>query len=195
MDNIVSIMRFCKQSSVCVGQYTNVFKQVTYLRGSHIYSSRLGPKGDHEIIANLENKETNSEAYRRVDCTLLVFDGNVCVNCKTLRNKLYKIEKRHTDGVQSVKTAHASREILTELVQNTRKTIKSQKELVKELHDRLKLKFEMEKENTSEPLANIIHNVVEEVKNNEHEDVPNIILKELIRVQSEKPKGVRYHPM
>ena len=23
MDNVVSIMRFCKQSSVCVGQYTN----------------------------------------------------------------------------------------------------------------------------------------------------------------------------
>ncbi|CAG8670758.1 17427_t:CDS:2, partial [Cetraspora pellucida] len=49
-------------------------------------------------------------------------------------------------------------------------TIKSQKELIKELRDHLKLKFEMKEKNTSELLANIIHNVVKEVKNNKYED-------------------------
>ncbi|RIB29072.1 hypothetical protein C2G38_2028000 [Gigaspora rosea] len=113
MDDVFSIMRFCRKSSICMGQYTK---------------------------------------------------------------------------------AHASKEILTELVQNMRKTLKSQKELVKELRDLLKQKFEMEEENTSEPLANIVHNVVEEVKN-QHEDISNIVLKELIHIQSGKPKGIRYHPM
>ncbi|CAG8793604.1 3058_t:CDS:2, partial [Dentiscutata erythropus] len=72
-------------------------------------------------------------------------------------------------------------------------TIKSQSELIRKLQDRLKLKFEIEEENISEPLTNIIHNIVDEVKNQKHEDISNIILKKLIRVQSEKLKGVRYH--
>ncbi|CAG8718235.1 21182_t:CDS:2, partial [Cetraspora pellucida] len=114
------------------------------------------PKGDYEIIANLENKGTNSKAYCRVNYTLLVFDGNI---------------------------SYTSKEILTKLIQNIQK-----KELVKKLHDCLKLKFEIEEENTLELLANIIYNVVEKVKNNEQENVPNIILKKLICVQSKKPK-------
>ncbi|RIB11104.1 hypothetical protein C2G38_2042939 [Gigaspora rosea] len=134
MDDVVSIMRFCKKSSICVGQYTKGFEQATYLREDHIYSNSLGPKSDHGIIANLENKGADNEAYHR--------------------------------------------------------TIKSQEELVRELRDRLELKFEAEEENTSEPLASVIHNVVEEVKNKEHENISNIILRELIRVQSEKPKGL-----
>ncbi|CAG8690514.1 16070_t:CDS:2 [Dentiscutata erythropus] len=177
IDDVVSIVRFCNKSSA------------TYLRGNYIYSNRLEPKNNHEIVANLENKGANNEAYRRVDCAFFVLDRDICINCKTLRNTLYKIEKQHIDGVQSVKTAHASREILTELVQDTQK-----RELIRELHDRLKLKFETEEGNISEPLTNIIHNVVDEGKNKEHEDIPNIILKELIQVQSEKLKEVRRGP-
>ena len=56
-------------------------------------------------------------------------------------------------------------------------------------------KFEAEEENVSEPLTKIIHSIIEEVKNKEHEDIPNVILKELVRIQSEKPKGVWYHSM
>ncbi|CAG8739011.1 3891_t:CDS:2, partial [Acaulospora morrowiae] len=119
----------------------------------------------------------------RVNCTLLILDGNICSNYKMLHNTLYKIEKRHTDGIQSIKTSHAFREVLAELVQNTRKVIKSQKKLVKDLYDRLEQKFEAKEENISKPLTKIIYNVIEEVKNKEHEDIPNIILKELVRIQ------------
>ncbi|RIB20251.1 hypothetical protein C2G38_2035409 [Gigaspora rosea] len=195
MEDIFSIVQFCKKSSICVGQYTKEFAKVVYLRGDRIYSSYLGPQNNHEIIATLENKGSKTEAYCRVDCTFFVLNGNICMNCKTLRNTLYKIEKRHANSAQSVKTPYVSREILTELVQNTRKTIRSQKELVKELSERLKLKFEAEEEPISEPLTHIVYNVIEEVKTKKYKDVPNIILKELIRIQSEKPNGIRYHPM
>ncbi|CAG8819997.1 10636_t:CDS:2, partial [Dentiscutata erythropus] len=107
-------------------------------------------KNDYEIVANLENKGTDNEAYYKVDYTLLVSDRNIV-------------------------------ESLTELVQNTQKTIKLQSELIRELQDRLKLKFEAEEENISEPLTNIIHNIVDEVKNQKHKDISNIILKKLIQ--------------
>ncbi|CAG8723954.1 9070_t:CDS:10, partial [Dentiscutata erythropus] len=174
MADIISIVRFCKKSFICMGQYTKGFEQATRLRGN---PNSLGSQNDHEIIASLENKRTDTKTYRRVDCAFFVPDGNICINCKTLYNTLYKIENRHTIGVQPIKTSHASREILTEL------TIKSQKELIKELSNRLKLKFEAEEEHISEPMTNIIHSMIEKVKNKEFEDIPNLILKELIRVQ------------
>ncbi|CAG8766935.1 27683_t:CDS:2, partial [Dentiscutata erythropus] len=177
MTDILSIVQFCKKSSICIGQYT---------RNDHIYSSYLGPQNNHEIIATLENKGFETKAYRRVDCIFFVLNRNICINYKTLRNTLYKIEKRHANSAQPVRTPYASREILTKLVM---------KKLVKELSERLKLKFEAEEEPISEPLTNIVYNVIEEVKTKKYEDVPNIILKELIRMQSEKPNGIRYHPM
>lgn len=86
-----------------------------------MYSNSLGPKNNHEIIASLENKGLENEAYRKIDCTLLVLCGDTCANCKTLRNTLYQIESRHKHGVQSIKTSHASREVLVETVQRARK--------------------------------------------------------------------------
>src|SRR6185369_2085203 len=138
----------------------------------HLYSNALESKNDHKIIANLKNKGFDNETYRRVDCMLLILNRNICLNCKILCNTLYKIEKCHTNSVQSVKTSHASREVLAELVQNTRKVfiinqtiianknsyfqvIKSQKKLVESLRDRLKKKFETEKEDASELLVKI----------------------------------------
>ncbi|CAG8635904.1 4099_t:CDS:2, partial [Ambispora leptoticha] len=57
--------------------------------------------------------------------------------------------------------------------------IKSHKKLIRDLHNHLKQKFEAEENNMSELLTEIVHNVVKEVKNKEHEDIPNVILKEL----------------
>ncbi|CAG8514625.1 5275_t:CDS:2 [Ambispora leptoticha] len=131
-------------------------------------------KNNHEIIANLENKGSYNEAYHRVNCTLLILDGNICLNCKMLHNTLYKIEKWNTDSIQSIKTSHAFREVLAELVQNTQK-------------------FEAEEDDMSELLTKIVHNMIKEVKNKEHKDIPNVILKELVHIQSEKPKGTNQH--
>ncbi|CAG8796231.1 6754_t:CDS:2, partial [Cetraspora pellucida] len=41
------------------------FKQAAYLRSDHLYSNFLGLPNDHEIIANLENKELENEAYHK----------------------------------------------------------------------------------------------------------------------------------
>ncbi|CAG8774800.1 16412_t:CDS:2, partial [Dentiscutata erythropus] len=154
INEILSIVRFFKISHVCIGQYTR------------------GPQNDHEIIANLENKGLENEAYRKVDCTLLVLDNDTCANCKTLHNTLYQIEKRHKNGIQSVKTSHAFKEILVEIVQ------KARKELIEDLRDRLKTKFEAEEEQASEPLTSIVHNIVDEVLDEKHENISNIILKD-----------------
>ncbi|CAG8636940.1 15848_t:CDS:10, partial [Dentiscutata erythropus] len=133
------------------------FEQATYLQGDHMYSNFIGPVNEHEIIANLENKGLDNEAYRRIDCTLLALAGNICANSK--------------------------------IVQKAQKTIRIQKELVESLRNRLKLKFEAEEEQVSEPLISIVHNVVDEVLNEKHENISNVILKELVHVQSKKPKG------
>ncbi|RIB00191.1 hypothetical protein C2G38_2150948 [Gigaspora rosea] len=131
------------------------FEQATYLRGDHLYSNFIGPENNHEIIANLENKGLDNEAYRRIDYTLLVLNGKICANCKTLHNTLYQIENRYKNGIQSVKTTHASRKLLTEIVQKARK-----KELVESLRDGLKLKFEAKEEQVSEPLTGWQNKVV-----------------------------------
>lgn len=52
-----------------------------------------------------------------------MLNDNICTNCKTLRNTLCQIEKRHMNGIQSVKTSHASRECLVEIVQKARTVI------------------------------------------------------------------------
>ncbi|CAG8625006.1 7286_t:CDS:2, partial [Paraglomus occultum] len=95
--DILSIVQFFKKLHVCVGQCTKGFKQTSHLRGDHLYSNVLGPTNDHEIIANLENKGVDNEAYRAVDCILLVREGNVIKFQKelteNLRNRLkMKIE-------------------------------------------------------------------------------------------------------
>ncbi|RIB26542.1 hypothetical protein C2G38_2030120 [Gigaspora rosea] len=162
------------------------FEQATYLRGDYLYSNFIGPENNCEIIANLENKGLDNKIYYRIDCTLLVLNGRICANCKTLHNTLYQIENRYKNSIQSVKTTHASRELLTEIVQKARKTIRIQKELVESLHNCLKLKFEAEDEQVSEPLTGIVHNIVDKVLNKKHENISNIILKKLVHVQSSR---------
>ncbi|RIB18886.1 hypothetical protein C2G38_2183387 [Gigaspora rosea] len=85
VNEIHPIMRFFKVSN----------EQATYLRGDHLYSNSLGLKNNHEIITNLENKGLDNEAYRKIDCALLVLGSNICANCRTLQNTLYQIEIQH----------------------------------------------------------------------------------------------------
>ncbi|CAG8532436.1 12720_t:CDS:2, partial [Cetraspora pellucida] len=50
-------------------------------------------------------------------------------------------------------------------------------ELIEDLCDRLKTKFEAEEEQASELLTSIVHNIVDEVLDKKHENISNIILK------------------
>ncbi|CAG8569772.1 7764_t:CDS:2 [Cetraspora pellucida] len=118
------------------------FEQATYLQGDYLYSNFIGPINEYKIIANLENKELDNEAYYKIDCTLLAL-----------------------------------------------------KELVESFYNYLKLKFEAEEEQVSEPLISIVYNIVDEVLNKKHENISNVILKKLVYMQSKKPKEVQYHLM
>ncbi|RHZ47140.1 hypothetical protein Glove_590g2 [Diversispora epigaea] len=61
---------------------------------------------------------------------------------------------------------------------------------------RLEKKIENEEEEVSNEIANIIHIVTENI-NNKNMDISNLhpIFQELIRIQSKKPKGIKYHPI
>ena len=46
----------------------------------------------HEVFATLENQGQSNEAYRRIDCDLLINEINICQNCQKLKDTLTKIK-------------------------------------------------------------------------------------------------------
>jgi hypothetical protein len=71
----------------------------------------------------LENQGQSNEAYRRIDCDLLINEINICQKCQKLKDTLAKIKNRNLAGTLSTKISHASQEILAEKVQLQRKVI------------------------------------------------------------------------
>ncbi|CAB4434938.1 unnamed protein product [Rhizophagus irregularis] len=103
-----------------------------------------------------ENRSQPHEAYRRLDCYLLVAE-----------------------------------EILSKKVQFQRKN-----QTIHTLQNRIKQKVEEEGEKVSEELYQIAQDISRKVVKNEIDlSSLNPIFQELIRVQSGKANGVRYHPM
>ncbi len=99
------------------------FEEVVQLRGNQLVSNKLNADGSHEIIARLENKGRPNELYRRVDCSLFVYTGSICINCNKLLNTLGQIRGRHVTGVQAVKISHASEAMLVQTVHDQRKVL------------------------------------------------------------------------
>ena len=144
----------------------------------------------------MERKGQLDEAYRRIDCTLLVTKKNICENCAKLQNTMYIIQKRILAGTNSAKAIHASKEILIEKVDKQRKIIKGQNEIIVSLKERLKEKIEKEEVEVSDKMANITHIVTKDIINkNINFSALHPIFQELIRIQTGKPNGTRYHPM
>ena len=85
------------------------------------------------------------EIYRRIDCTLVVNEENVCKNCIKLKKTIQQIQRRILEKVNT-KTTYASKEILIEKVNNQQKVIKEQNELIANLKDRLHKKIKNEEE-------------------------------------------------
>ncbi|CAG8801012.1 4252_t:CDS:2, partial [Dentiscutata erythropus] len=98
--------------------------------------------------------------------------------------------------VNSVKTIHASKEILQEKVNQQRKTIKEQTKTIINLKNQLQKKIEKEEEKVSNEIANIVHTVTKSVTN-KTTNIANLhpIFQELIRIQCTKLNETRYHPM
>lgn len=144
----------------------------------------------------MEQIGQSDEIYRRIDCTLVVTEKSICENCAKLRKTMQKIQKRILAGTNSVKVMHASKEILIEKINQQRKVIKEQNGIIIDLKDCLKEKFGKEEEEVSDEIANIAHTVTKNVLS-KNIDISALhpIFQELIRIQTEKPNGTRYHPM
>jgi hypothetical protein len=151
----------------------------------------------HTPFAFLENKNQLDEAYRHIDCKLIIKDENIlCDNCLKVYKTMQQIHRRSLAGVNSVKIAHASKEILIEKIEHQKKLIKIQYVTLTNIRDCLQKKIEKEEGEISDKMSKITHTVIENVKN-KNIDISNLhpIFQELIHIQSEKPNGTRYHPM
>jgi len=147
-------------------------------------------------LAILENKGQPNEVYRHTNCMLIVKDNNVCENCQKIHKTIGQIHRRILAGVNSVKTIHASKEILIEKIDYQRKVIKAQNITITNVKNCLQKKIEKEEEEISDEMAKIVHTITESVTN-KTTDISNLhpIFQELIRIQSGKPNETRYHPM
>jgi hypothetical protein len=96
---------------------------VVKLRGVNLMNNQKNSNNIHEIFATLENQGQSNEAYRRIDCDLLINKINICQNCQKLKDTLIKIKNRNLTDALFIKINHASREILAEKVQQQRKVI------------------------------------------------------------------------
>jgi hypothetical protein len=100
------------------------FEQVVKLRGVNLVNNKKNSNNIHEVFATLENQGQSNEAYRRIDCDLLINEEiNICQNCQKLKNTLIKIKNRNFAGTSFIKINHASKDILAEEIKSQRKVI------------------------------------------------------------------------
>ncbi|RHZ82965.1 hypothetical protein Glove_102g95 [Diversispora epigaea] len=148
------------------------------------------------IYCGQSTKGQSDEIYRRIDCTIVVTENNIYVNCKKLKKLLQLIQCKILSKVNFTKTIHSSKEILIEKINKKQLIIKEQKKLINNLKKYLIEKIEKEEAVASDEITNIIHTVSEKVVN-KCIDISNLhpIFQELIRIQTEKSKETRYHSM
>lgn len=93
------------------------------LRGTYLLKNQKNSNNIHEPFATLENRNQPQEAYRRIDCYLLVTETNICKNCQRLKDTLIKIKNRNLVGTLRGRVAHSSHEVLKKKIQLQRKVI------------------------------------------------------------------------
>ncbi|UZO01507.1 uncharacterized protein OCT59_012605 [Rhizophagus irregularis] len=179
LDEIINFIRYVFSVSICYGQ-----------------STAVSNNKDHTPFALMERIGQPDEVYRRIDCILVITEKNICKNCAKLRKTLQRIQQRILSGTNSIKVTHASKETLIKKVSQQRKIIKEQNNIIIDLKDHLKEKIEREEEEASGEIANIVHTVTKGIINKDIDiSAFHPIFQELIRIQTEKPNGTRYHPM
>ncbi|GBC31431.2 hypothetical protein GLOIN_2v1799663 [Rhizophagus irregularis DAOM 181602=DAOM 197198] len=196
LDEISNLMQYVFSLKVCCGQSTVGFENVVQIRGDQLVSNDK----EHTPFAFLENKNQPDEAYRHIHCKFIIKDENTCdnkcENCQKLYKTMQQIYRRSLAGVNSVKIAYASKEILIEKIEHQKKLIKTQYVTLANIRDCLQKKIENEGGEISDNMSKITHTVIENVIN-KNIDISSLhpIFQELIRIQSEKPNGTRYHLM
>ncbi|GBC39887.2 hypothetical protein GLOIN_2v1773882 [Rhizophagus irregularis DAOM 181602=DAOM 197198] len=168
------------------------FEQVVKLRGINLVNNQKNSNNIHKVFATLENQGQSNEAYRRIDCDLLINKINICQNCQKLKDTLTKIRNQNLAGILSTKISHASQEILANKVQLQRKVM-----FIIKYTNRFQQKVEDEKEAISDDLGQIAQKIANRVTKNKI-DISSFspIFQELIRIQcNQAMKGIRYHPI
>ncbi|GET60257.1 hypothetical protein GLOIN_2v1773882 [Rhizophagus irregularis DAOM 181602=DAOM 197198] len=194
LSEIEKTICYISVAKVCMGQKTEGFEKVVQFRGTHLVRNQKNSNNVHEPFAILENQNQPHEAYRRLDCYLLVAEINICEKCKKLKDTLIKIKNQNLLNDLPVKVAHASQEILSKKVQFQRKKIANQNQTIHTLKNRIKQKVEEEGEKVLEELYQIAQDISRKVVKNKIDlSSLNPIFQELIRVQSGKANGIRYH--
>ncbi|EXX63043.1 hypothetical protein RirG_156070 [Rhizophagus irregularis DAOM 197198w] len=94
-------VEFVSKAKLCPGQITKDFEQVVKLRGINLVNNQKNSNNIHEVFATLENQGQSNEAYRRIDCDLLINKINICQNCQKLKDTLTKIRNRNLTGTLS----------------------------------------------------------------------------------------------
>jgi hypothetical protein len=109
---------------------------------------------------------------------------------------MQQIRRRFLTGTNSKKIVHASKDLLVEKVKEQRKVIYTQNEKISNIKKYLEQRVEKEEVEVSDEMANVIHDVAKNFtsKNIDISDF-HPIFQELIRIQTGKSNGTRYHPM
>ena len=176
------------------------FEDVTHLRGTQLVNNAQNSSKEHTPFAFLEKQGQPDEAYRHTDCILVVKDKNknknICENCEKLKKTMQQINRRFLTGTNSTKIVHASKDLLIEKVKEQRKVIKMQNEKILNIKMYLEKKIEIEEIEVSDEMANVVHDVAKSFTS-KNINISNLhpIFQELIRIQTGKPNGIRYHPM
>src|SRR5579859_6807910 len=139
------------------------FEDIIRIRGTQLVNNKINANKEHTPFAFLENQGQLNEAYRRIDCILIVKDKNICKNCEKLQRTLKQICQRLLTGTNYVKTVHASKDILIEKVKKQRKVIRIQNETILNMRECLEKKIKNEEIEVSDEMANIIYTVTKNI--------------------------------
>ena len=106
---------------------------------------------------------------------------------------MQQIQRRNLSGVNSTKIIHASKDVIVEKITLQRKIIKEHNEKIKNY---IQKKIDNEEEEVSNEIADVANTVAKDIVNTKIDiSALHPIFQELIRVQSGKLNGTRYHPM
>jgi GTP1/Obg family GTP-binding protein len=121
---------------------------------------------------------------------------NICENCEKLKRTMQQIRRRFLTGTNSIKIIHASKDLLIKQVKEQRKVIKMQKMKISNIKNYLEKRIEKEEVDVLDKMANVIHDIAKSFTS-KNIDISHLhpIFQELIRIQTGKSNGTRYHPM
>ncbi|CAB4490506.1 unnamed protein product [Rhizophagus irregularis] len=174
-----------------------IIKWQNNLISYELYVLGKSTKEINGIATGIATERTLSEINKTIDYVSMT---KICTGQKTKGfeqvDTLIKIKNRNQTNALPVKVIHASQEVLAKKIQLQRKKIANKDQVIHTLRAQLQHKVEKEEEKVSKELNQIAQTISNEVAENKIDISSfNPIFRELIRIQSGKANGVKYHPM